>query len=284
MGKYQIPTNHENPPNNGIIFEEYFGMKYKDGDRAEGDRIYLPAYWTNYYISKNYGNDDMSELQSELDRLPRANSYFTICQWDDGILQNVDDLDLFVYGQGGYGDYPIPLNCVPHGSHPTNEKFDIKPTLASFIGSIDGRHPIREKMRDVFQKESDCVVEDRRGKGSFFSFTKVMGQSKFALCPRGYGKTSFRICEALEAGVIPVYIYDDPWIPFDDILPFRGYGVLCHEDDIDTLPDVLRSISEDRDLIYHMTINGKLVYDRFYSYEGCRREILKMEGKNNADI
>jgi len=33
--------------------------------------------------------------------------------------------------------------------------------------------------------------------------------SKFALCPRGYGKTSFRIQEALQYGAIPVYISDE---------------------------------------------------------------------------
>jgi len=284
MSNFRLSTEVFNPPDSVMNFEAYFGIKYKDSDRKEGDRIYLPIYWVNYYVSKNYGNDDMSELQEELDRLPRDKSYFTIYQWDDPIKQDLKDLDLYIYGSGGHGDYPIPLNCIPHGSHPTNEKFDIKPTLASFIGSIDGRHPIREKMRDVFQKESDCIVEDRRGKGSFFRFTKVMGQSKFALCPRGYGKTSFRICEALEAGVIPVYIYDDPWIPFEDILPFEGYGILCHEDDIDILPDALRSISEDRDLIDLMKKNGKIAYDRFYSYEGLRQQILKMEREHNANI
>ena len=53
------------------------------------------------------------------------------------------------------------------------------------------------------------------------SFLDILTRSAFALCPRGYGKTSFRICESLEVGVIPVYIYDDPWIPFGHKLDFE---------------------------------------------------------------
>lgn len=283
MSKFCVPTNHENPPDNAVIFEEYFGLKYNDSNRGENDRIYLPCYWTNYYVSKGHATEDMSELQEELDALPRDKSYFTICQWDDGILQDLKDLDIYVYGQGGYGDYPIPLNCIPHGSHQSS-KFDIKPTLASFIGTIDDRHSVREEMADVFANEKDCVIEDRRGKGFFHRFTKVMSESKFALCPRGYGKTSFRICEALEVGVIPVYIYDDPWIPFPDILPFEGYGVLCHVDKLINLPEYLRELSKDEDLMKQMRENGKIAYNRFYDYEGCRQQILRMEREYNANI
>jgi hypothetical protein len=281
MSKYRIPTNHESPPDNSVLFEEYFGLTYDDSKRKENDRIYLPVYWTNYYVSKNYGKDDMSDLQEELDALPRDKQYFTICQWDDGVLHDLKDLDIYVYGQGGYGDYPIPLNCIPHGNHSTT-RFDLTPTLASFIGSIEGRHPVREKMKEVFDKEPDCIVEDRRGKGTFSRFTKMMSESKFALCPRGYGKTSFRICEALEAGVIPVYIYDDPWIPYVNLLPFEGYGILCHEDDIESLPDYLRKVSKDADLMRDLKNNGKIAYEKFYSYSGCIRQILRMESLHNA--
>jgi len=283
-GKFQVPTNHENPPDSAIIFEEYFGIKYNDSKRKPNDRIYLPVYWTNYYISKNYCNDDMSDLQAELDALPRDKSYFTIYQWDDPICQDLKDLDIFVYGQGGYGDYPIPLNCIPHGSFRDDEKYSLRPTLASFIGSVDGRHPIREKMRDVFAKEKDCVVEDRRGKGFFTKFMKMMDESKFALCPRGYGKTSFRICEALEAGAIPVYIFDDPWIPFVDVLAFEGYGVLCHEDKLEELPSYLREIAANEQLMKNLRNNGKIAYEKFYSYDGCMNQILRMESKYNADL
>lgn len=281
MSKYCVPTNNANPWDNSIIFEEYFGMKYKDFDRKENDRIYLPIYWTNYYVSKNYGNDDMSELQEELDNLPRDKSYFTICQWDDGILHDVSSLDLFVYGQGGHGDYPIPLNCVPHGIFSNSL---LRPTLASFIGSIDGRHPVREKMRDVFKNVEDCVVEHHMGKGTFTKFAKYLKESKFSLCPRGYGKTSFRICEALEAGSIPVYIYDEPWIPFEDIVPFNAYGVACHIDQIESLPEYLLELSKKRDTMKTMQKNGQIVYDRYYSYEGVRQQILKMEREHNANV
>ena len=142
-------TNHVYPPHNEMIFEEYFYGRFYE-ENIYTDRIYLPILWTNYYISKNYCNDDMSDLQDFLNSLSRAERYFTVVQWDDGIVNDISDLDIFSFASGGVGSYPIPLiNQLP----PIDGMKVQKDIMCSFIGCISGRHRIREKMKRFYLRE-----------------------------------------------------------------------------------------------------------------------------------
>lgn len=270
---FLIPTNHENPPNNKIIFEEYFAQRFLS-EKPEIDREYLEVCWTNYYVGKNYCNDDMSDLQNYLDALDRSKKYFTVCQWDDGIVNNVEGLDLYVFSSGGIGDYAYPLNCLPH---PNLEGSNFqKHILCSFVGAIYGRHKVREIMDKILRQKIGVFISERL---SFEDFYSVMQRSLFALCPRGYGKTSFRICEALQLDAIPVYIYDDPWIPFEDELDFEEYGVLCHVDELPALYDKLVDMVKDVNNIRSLIRRGGEVYRDYYSFDGCYNKILNKEAK-----
>lgn len=255
-------TNHTYPPNNDIVFEQYFYETYLKENKVN-DRVYLPIQWTCFYISRNYGNNDMSDLQNFLDSLPRNIKYFTVVQWDDGILNNLSDLDILIFSSGGVGDYPIPLINRPH-----DLVIREKNIFASFIGVINGRHRIREKMQSALFNNKDYVILPSNG---FENFKIIMERSIFSLCPRGYGKTSFRINESLNLGSIPVYIYDDPWIPFNDLINFKEYGVLINENEIDSIDQILKSYSEDD--IKKLQERGKEVYKDYFSYSGCYEKI-----------
>ena len=89
--EFKVLTNHEYPPYNRTIFEEFF-MYYYDMKIIDSIYTYLPIMWTNLYISRNYSNGDMSDLQRYLNSLDRNKKYFTIIQYDDGILENIEDL------------------------------------------------------------------------------------------------------------------------------------------------------------------------------------------------
>ena len=226
-------------------------------------------------MSKNYCNDDMSDLQQYLDSLDKEKEYFTICQWDDGIVNNIDGLNLKVYSSGGVGDYAYPLNCMPHNTQDSKDRT----ILASFVGAIYGRHSVREAMASELGGKQDIFISESI---NFQRFQEVLVNSIFALCPRGYGKTSFRICEALEARVIPVYIYDERWIPFADELSFKEYGVLCHVSELPSLYDKLTRMTTDINNIQNLITRGGEVYKSHYSFEGCYERIvaLEMEGSN----
>ena len=112
---FQVLTNHEYPPNNKMIFEEYF-MNYFTENNVDTEYTYLPILWTNFYIGRNYGNSDMSDLQGYLDGLDRGKKYFTVIQYDDGVLQNIDDLDIFIFGSGGGGRKVVPYKNLGYPS------------------------------------------------------------------------------------------------------------------------------------------------------------------------
>ena len=248
-----IRTNHIYPPGNDMIFEEYFFNLFSNHN-IETDRIYIPVLWTNFYISRGYATNDMSDLQNFLDSLPRNKKYFTIVQWDDGIKNNLNGLDIISFASGGVGDYPIPLINKPH-----NKSIKEKNIFASFIGNINGRHSIREKMRDRLSNKEGYYISESAG---FDNFKDIMERSIFSLCPRGYGKTSFRINESLNLGSIPVYIYDEPWIPFMDILNFEDYGILIHDSEINSIDEKLKSYTPQD--INNLLNSGKEVYNNYF--------------------
>jgi len=275
---FMIKTNHEYPPNNKTIFEEYFYNWFLE-NKSLTNKTYLPIFWTNYYISKGYATQDISEINNFLDSIDKNKDYFTIVQWDDGIVNPFPYSNIYVFGQGGgggksseelfngtIGHYPIPLNCQ---SNP-NIKTQNKDIFASFIGVIYGRNNwIREKLHDNLKNKNGYLFENSI---SYDAFSNVMSRSIFSLCPRGYGATSFRICEALQHESIPVYISDKPWIPFNDIINFNDYGVLIDSKDIEKIDEILKNISEEE--IYKKLNLGKQIYNEYYSFEGCSSKII----------
>jgi hypothetical protein len=189
------------PSDNSSCFEEWFLDNYQS-ERNKSDRVYLPILATE--LNKRIKKD--RRLARAVDdyfrHLDRKHKYFIIVQHDDGIKFNTWGIDLKVFGMGCKGDVQLPLVCQPH-------KYEFKetgrPIFASFIGSIT--HPIREQMVKELQGKEGYFISTEHT--SLHSYCYIISQSKFVLCPRGYGATSFRIQEALQYGAQPIYISDN---------------------------------------------------------------------------
>lgn len=266
--EFRVKQQHSYPEDNKHEFERWF----YDNTRSEEvtGRVYLPIFWTAYWTNNGYGAKEKSRnnLQRFIDSLPRDKKYFTICQYDDGPMVDFKDLDIVVFGMsGGRIDYPIPLLCQPHGY-----KFDCKrDILASFVGG--DTHPIRKEVVKQFTGKKDCHVSFK--KLPLKEYCNLMAKSVFALCPRGYGKSSFRIAEAIQYGAIPVYAStkNDFILPYN--YDFNKYGILIESSNVNELYNALSSISdfeikEKQDAIKEMSMH-------YYNYESCRHLIL-----NNA--
>lgn len=259
------------PPYNYVLFEEYF-HQYMQQNQPGVDYDYIPIYWTGLYVNRNYGKGDLSDAQLLLDGLDRSRKYFTVVQYDDNILNDLSRLDVLVFAMGGHGRwkdkcYPIPLNCQAPPSLLLSDRKDV---FASFIGSIT--HPIRSRMAGIVGGDPKYVV--RTNAPGYGEFRSLMSRSTFSLCPRGYGQTSFRICESLQSGSIPVYIYDEPLFPFGDIVPFDDYGVSVHESRLDELDSILTSIGEDS--VARLVSRGREVYSQLYDYPGTAKTIISV--------
>ena len=93
----------------------------------------------------------------------------------------------------------------------------------ALLFSFMGRSGNRTRERILAQKHPRAHIADTSSSDFFGSHTneienqkkryaEVMSRSKFILCPRGAGPSSFRIFETMAAGRVPV-ILSDAWVP-----------------------------------------------------------------------
>jgi hypothetical protein len=248
------------PPDNSPGFEEWFAGRYRTEDNISGIK-YLPVMWTEYFKRCNYGKDriGLKKLQSFLETIKEP--CFTICQYDDGCLVPTNGTKF--YNMGAKGDYQLPLICKPHGRVNVGKNL-----LANFIGKVT--HPIRTGLMDLKGKEGYFISTEQTG---LESYTHILASSVFTLCPRGYGKTSFRIAEALEQGSIPVYISDEFLEPHG--IDFNEYGVKIS--DVSKIEEVLSKLSCQE--IECLQMDGKMVYENYYTFEANYKLIIQSLNK-----
>lgn len=251
------------PGDNDVDFERWY---YENYTGVEG-RTYLPVMWTAFYCNMNSSRlkpGPLASLQKYLDSLDRTKKYYTIVQYDDGILNSLKGLDIKVFSMSGTPmDYPLPLICQKH-KYPAASKKDI---FCSFIGR--NTHPIRTEILKI--KEPGWLITDKIQK--LPQFCDTLSRSVFTLCPRGYGVSSFRICEAMQYGSIPVYISDQFVEPHS--IDFNLYGVKITPDQIKDLPKILSEID-----IESKQHNVNLAYTSMFTYESNKTKIdnnIKLE-------
>jgi hypothetical protein len=152
--EYRQIQQEEYPTGNVLPFEQYFYKKFVE-IKPDTFRTYLPVFWTSYYVNNKYATDknSMLKLKNFIDRhLDRKMKYFTIVQYDDGILTSLEGFDILVYSMGCLkpGYYPIPLICQPINNNKIEFADTKKDILFSFIG--EETHPIRKQLVQNFKK------------------------------------------------------------------------------------------------------------------------------------
>lgn len=197
------------------------------------ERVYLPIYWTNYYVQKDYGNGDITPLYRFLDSLDKSKKYYTVVQYDDGILEKPSDLDLMVFSSGHPSGVPLPL--VP--SHYLEKPNTAKAYDLSFIGNLEN-HPIRRELVHA----TGCWHWDNQSPSDYY---RILAQSEFMLCPRGYGVTSFRLYEALHCGAVPIYVSDVHWLPYTEFIDWDRIAIIVKPEEVHTIRDRIKSHRQD---------------------------------------
>lgn len=258
------------PPDNAVTFERWFMENWMPKD--ERGRTYLPIQWTALYCNNGYGNAAiLHSIQKYLDTLDTTKKYYTIIQYDDGILNNISKLDICVIAPNGpHIDFSIPLLCTPHKfNFPATKKRDI---FCNFVGSLT--HPIRAQIVDQLSGKEGYYISTEQH--NLRDYCNIIARSKYTLCPRGYGQNSFRIQEAIDFGSIPVYISDEFVFPYN--MPTFPFGVIMEK--FDDIHGGLEYIEDKK--IDDLIIAAHQVNKQLYTYAGCKREILKyLEDENN---
>ena len=254
---------------------------FSNKDEIKSDYAYLPVQWNAYHVSNGYGKN-LQPLEDYLDALVNeypTQKWFTITQYAGGTLVKVDNCRIFSTG-GGFNSplgknstyEPIPLICDPHPGEP----FDNKKYKVGFAGRLD-THPIRQVMYEKLKKFDDYkfYIDTNWKPDRFVDFREILFNSIFALAPRGFGPTSFRLYEAIEMGCIPIYIGDDFWLPFEKEIDWKKLSLLIKHDEIDTIPERVNYLIDSGEYKNYLEY-GKIIHEKFFTWNGCLDTIAKI--------
>jgi hypothetical protein len=258
------------PYHQGLYLEDYF-MEFLTKNRPHTSRYFIPVSWTSYY------NNGMpwNVLQGFLNSLNSLLPYYVVSQHDDAPAQRLPPNTLVFSAGGNYSGpncIPIPLICSPITKTDTTNK-DI---FCSFVGSAT--HGIRNELFNTFKNDSDFLFTQggwdiKVSEDKLNHFINTTSKSKFALCPRGYGKSSFRLYETMQLGTVPVYVSDDHYLPWTDELDWNEFCVLVKQKDIGDLKNILLNISTEK---YDRMLNKiKQIYNDYFTLEGTCEQIIK---------
>ena len=263
---------------NKNIEEYFYGFYLKNRERFEKTGYYyIPVFWTDTYLFKT--SNEFRDLQLNIRLLPKDKQYFVVTQHaiaPKEVFLNIKT-DIIKFSAGGKIKNPIPIPLICEDTVPTPSTQNNKDIFCSFVGSLN-THYCRNRMFESLSGNSDYVFHTRQTWSAIVekedqqAFINITSRSKFTLCPRGFGPTSWRLYEAMQLNSVPVYIYDEPHLPYTDKIDWRSICVMIHVNDIDNIDNVLKSISEDE--YCKMLARIREIYSEFFNLEYMCEYIL----------
>ena len=157
-------------------------------------------------------------------------------------------------------------------------------SLFSFAGSLKTA-PLRKEMHNYLSAVDNSKINNGSNVTNVYTYYKgenwrnTMLSSQLSMCPRGNGRRSFRLTEALQMGLIPVYIYSDvAWVPYADV--FKQIGFVMNMTSIGELIDELLETPVGQ--LERMEERVAVLAKSHFSPEGILQQIgLFMTGNEN---
>jgi hypothetical protein len=144
-----------------------------------------------------------------------------------------------------------------------DEAFCQSDYLFSFVGRVENSIAVRRRVMEI--NHPRACIEDRNSRQSDNDvfYANILAKSKFVLCPRGKGPSTWRLFEVMRSGRVPVIISDE-WIEPKG-LDWSSFSVRVREKDIDKIPRFLERI-EDR--AEQMGSSARIAWNKNFSEEG----------------
>ena len=230
--------------------------------------VFVPLFvhWLRFW---KHDREAYFRFVSALGRsLNRSFLYVTVSQNDDGVEGRDGKFlpdNVFVVSAGGKGHVPFLL--FGRSLDPLENLSGATDYDTVFMGS-QGTHPVREALCERL-----TTLRERFYVGKSDDWVGVYATSKTVLCPRGWGRNSFRMTETVQLGLIPVYVFNDVcWLPYYGALPWEKLGYILKLDGSDgkfkSFLSFLENLTEEelvarrkaiRRLYHsHFTVNGSL--------------------------
>lgn len=274
------PPPHSYQGYYGPWIEDYFFRYWVRGARR-ANLHYLPVFWTDLFLhaqthrfTPGQFNRFNTTIRDLLDRrLADRRCYFTLLEYDHMIWDwHLFPRNVAVFSAGGWGDIPIPLlkGSPPFSCPP-------KDIPLSFVGRLEGASDVSGVRRRMHEALRDNALFT-----SGPNWREVMARSTFSLCPRGLGRASFRLYEALSVGSIPVYLWDDvEWLPYRDGIDWSEIALSLNINDVARLPELLAGYPAAR--IAAMQRRIAELYDDYFTLPGmCGQIERQLEALGDA--
>ena len=207
--------------------------------------------------------------------------YVFIASFDTFPCEQLTPLPFFTHSVNRFnklpGHFSLPLYSEDLSSFSKRQKniYD-----ASFIGAAT--HPVRTtiaenlpsycnsyaKLNDIFFWNEPDASKRQEIRNSFL---KICAQSRFVLCPRGFGENSFRFFETISLGRIPIIISDSVEMPFEDIIDYDEFSFRIGEDDLREISSIVKL--DDRKYA-QMQQKGREIRDEFFTRKGVINGIV----------
>lgn len=141
--------------------------------------------------------------------------------------------------------------------------------LWSFLGRVE-THPVRQQLELAAARWQNGFFRAAKPGDSlgFDAYSAALRETRFALCPRGFGPSSIRIYEAMQAGCVPVIISDQWCAPVG--VDWDQCSLRLKEAQIDQLPALLERW---RDHSARMGAAAREAWEGHFSPGGALRSI-----------
>lgn len=238
------------------------------------DWHYLPVFFNRWFWQHQEDTSGRGAFNDAIQAaiLDRERT-FTIDEADpSGVQPAVDLSGVTVFTANRMYDngmIDVPLLLSPHPM----EGYPEKKYLASFIGQIP-THPVRSEMMDEVGGRADSYIT-----GEFHGiedFVRAIQSSHVALAPRGDGAQSYRFYEAMQLGVVPLYISDIDARPFKRWLDWDSISL--YRPNAEGLAEYLDGL--DREELRRMGQNAQWAYYEHLQYDAwCKYVIRTLEAR-----
>ena len=195
--------------------------------------------------------------------------------------------NVLVVSSAGYGHVPIPLLLgelkLLNGS--VFKPMAKRDLLVSFLGNFATDHKnFRRTVRNVVHEQCKslgvkCDMHSKKENSTVYQ--QIAANSKVSLCPRGLGRTSYRLFEILHLGLIPIHVYYDiPWLPYPDLYHKIGFST-----DLEGLPKLLKKINDmDLQELERMEERIRSFKATHFTYEAVLNQISVFMKNGGSDL
>ena len=255
------------------------GEEMLTSNSDEADWHFLPAFWTRWHLNHDYAKQGREELQREVDRVViDPAKTFTVCQYDDGPLVDLGNAPVFLASRQSQVGHDIPLLCAAHRAPRRAPRTRYR---AAFVGRL-WTHALRQEMADALEDRQDVLIYD--GDRSTRFFVRRLLSAEIALCPRGYGGSSFRLFEAMQMARPPLLLSDVDTRPFRRVLPWDDFSFYAaRASDLPRLIDE-RSSDELAEMgrRAHRVWREELTYGRWWSH--VIDELAALQSSSSSEL